>query len=48
MNAGAAILVGGLASNLEDGAKMAAESIDSGKAKAALSNLISVSNGASL
>jgi len=48
MNAGAGIYVGGLASNLKDGAMLAAESIDSGKAKQALANLVAVSNGASL
>ena len=45
MNAGAGMLVGGLASDLKDGAKIAAESIDSGKAKQALSDLVTVSNG---
>ena len=48
MNAGAGMLVGGLVSNLKDGAAMAAESIDSGKAKEVLKNLVAVSNGQSL
>lgn len=48
MNAGAGMLVGGLASDLKDGAKIAAESIDSGKAKQALGDLVAVSNGGAL
>ena len=48
MNAGAGMLVGGIASNLKDGAEIAAESIDSGKAKTALENLVAVSNGEAL
>ncbi len=48
MNAGAGMLVGGLASDLKEGAKIAAESIDSGKAKQTLSNLVAVSNGGML
>ena len=44
LNAGAAIYVGGKADTFEDGVKLAAELIDSGKAYAALEKLIEVSN----
>ncbi len=47
MNAGAGLLVAGLAENLKDGAEKAAQSIDSGAAKQALEKLIAVSNGKS-
>ncbi|EFL90253.1 anthranilate phosphoribosyltransferase [Ahrensia sp. R2A130] len=45
MNAGAGLHVAGLANDLKSGAEMAAESIDSGAAKAALANLVAASNG---
>ncbi len=44
MNAAAAVAAGGLAGDLVQGAAVAAEAIDSGKAKAALETLVSVSN----
>lgn len=44
LNAGAGLLVAGLAGNLKEGAQKAAQSIDSGAAAKALSNLVSVSN----
>ncbi len=44
MNAAAAVAAGGLASDLVQGAAVAAEAIDSGKARAALDTLVSVSN----
>ena len=44
MNAGAGLIVAGLATDLKSGAEMAAESIDSGKAAAALDKLVAVSN----
>ncbi len=46
VNAGAGLLVAGLAKDLKEGAALAAESIDSGKAKAALAKLVRVSNEA--
>lgn len=46
LNAGAGLHVAGLADNLKSGAAMAAQSIDSGNAKAALDKLVTVSNGA--
>ena len=46
LNAGAGLLVAGLAKNLKEGAALAAESIDSGKAKQALAKLVAVSNQA--
>jgi len=45
LNAGAALMLAGLASDIPNGIDMATESIDSGKAKAALETLIEVSNG---
>ena len=45
MNAAAAIVAGGLADFLPDGAGLAVESIESGKARAALEDLVKVSNG---
>ncbi len=45
MNAGAALMVAGKASLTQDGAKLARESIDSGRARGALDRLIAVSNG---
>ncbi len=44
MNAGAAILVGGLTDSLGEGMRLAAEAIDSGKAMEKLEELTSVSN----
>ena len=44
MNAAAAVAAGGLADDLQQGASVAAEAIDSGKARAALEKLKSVSN----
>ena len=40
LNASAAIVAGGAAENLKDGIRLAAESIDSGKAKVSLEKLI--------
>ncbi len=45
LNAGAALVVAGRAVDLKEGAAMAAESIDSGKASDRLALLIGVSNG---
>ena len=45
LNAGAAIYVGGKAASLEEGVKLAAEMIDSGKALAVLEKVIELSNG---
>ena len=45
MNAGAALMVAGKAALTEDGAKLARESIDSGRALKALERLVEVSNG---
>ena len=45
MNAGAALMVAGKAALTQDGAKLARESIDSGRALRALERLIKVSNG---
>ena len=44
LNAGAALYIGGKADSMKDGVALAAEIIDSGKAKAALDKLIEVSN----
>lgn len=44
LNAGAGLLVAGLASTLLQGSHMAAEAIDSGKAKETLAHLVEVSN----
>lgn len=44
LNAGAGLLVAGVAQNLREGAEKAAASIDSGAANEALSKLVSVSN----
>ena len=41
-NAAAALVVAGKAADLREGAKIAADSIDSGKAKAALEKLVSI------
>jgi anthranilate phosphoribosyltransferase len=45
LNAGAALVVAGLAANLAAGAKLAGEVIDSGKAADRLDRLVKVSNG---
>ena len=45
LNAGAALYIAGLADSVEAGIVTATESIDSGKAKAALAKLIKVTNG---
>ena len=45
MNAGAALMVAGKAALTEDAAKLARESIDSGRALSALDRLVQVSNG---
>ncbi len=45
MNAGAGFVVAGKVATLKDGIALAAESIDSGRAAAALERLIAVSNG---
>lgn len=44
MNAGAALYIGGKADNMENGIKLAAELIDSGKAMNTLEKLIELSN----
>ena len=47
LNAAAALIIAGKADTLKEGVALAAQSIDSGKAKAALDRLIAVSNGKS-
>ena len=44
MNAGAALIVAGRAGNLDDGVRMAADAIDSGRARAKLEALASITN----
>ncbi|MHA1572293.1 MAG: anthranilate phosphoribosyltransferase [Alphaproteobacteria bacterium] len=44
LNAGAALIVAGRAASLKEGAELAAQSIDSGKARAALDRLVAISN----
>ncbi len=44
MNAGAALMVAGKATLIADAARLARESIDSGRALAALDRLVAVSN----
>ena len=46
LNAGAALVVGGVADSLAEGLAMAFDAIDSGKAKAALDGLIELTNAA--
>ena len=46
LNAGAALVVAGKAADIAEGAKLAAESIDSGRALAALEKLVEVSSAA--
>ena len=45
LNAGASLVVAGRAADIREGAEMAADSIDSGRARAALERLVEVSNG---
>ena len=45
LNAGAALVVAGLAPDIAAGARLAAEVVDSGKARARLDKLVAVSNG---
>ncbi len=45
MNAAAALIVAGLASNLKDGAQMAVAAIDGGAAKATLETMAQISRG---
>jgi anthranilate phosphoribosyltransferase len=45
LNAAAALIVAGKAANLTDGAALAAHSIESGAAKAALERLVAITNG---
>ncbi len=47
LNAGAALVVAGKAADIADGVKLAAESIDSGRARTALEKLVEVSNATS-
>lgn len=44
MNAGAALVVTGVASDLADGIKKASEAIDSGKAAETLQGLVTITN----
>lgn len=44
LNAAAALIVGGRAATLMEGAKLAAQAIDSGAAKAVLANLVEITN----
>jgi len=44
INAGAALVIADKAENLKDGVALAAQAIDSGKAKATLDTLIAASN----
>ena len=44
LNAGAALYIGGKAETMEEGIKLAAELIDSGKAMETFEKLIAVSN----
>ena len=44
LNAGAAIYIGGKADSMQDGIKLAAELIDSGKALNALDSFVRLSN----
>ena len=46
LNSGAALYVSGSAANLPDGIKLAAESIDSGKARQKLQQLVELTNAA--
>jgi len=44
INAGASLIIAGRAADLREGAELAAESIDNGKARAALEKLVAISN----
>lgn len=44
LNAGATLYIGGLAASIQDGIRLAAESIDSGKAQAVLEKMAALSN----
>ena len=44
LNAGATLYIGGVADSIESGVKLAAETIDSGKAMKKLEELVRVSN----
>ncbi|MCH8218057.1 MAG: anthranilate phosphoribosyltransferase, partial [Planctomycetes bacterium] len=44
LNAAAAVIVGGLSDDFESALKIAAASIDEGKAQAALEKLVTISN----
>ena len=45
LNSGAALMIAGKAGDIKSGIALAAQSIDSGKAKAALAKLVEISNG---
>ena len=45
LNSGAALMIAGKAKDIKSGITLAAQSIDSGMAKAALAKLVEVSNG---
>jgi anthranilate phosphoribosyltransferase len=44
LNSGAALLIAGKAADLKAGAALAAQAIDSGKAKATLAGLVTITN----
>ncbi len=46
LNSGAALLIAGKAADLKAGAALAADAIDSGKAKATLAELVAITNRA--
>jgi anthranilate phosphoribosyltransferase len=46
LNGGAALYVGGSAATIQDGMRLAAESIDSGKASEKLARLVEMTNAA--
>jgi anthranilate phosphoribosyltransferase len=48
LNAAASLIIAGKAKDLKDGVAQAAQSIDSGSAKAALARLVAVSNGGTI
>ncbi|WP_323761295.1 anthranilate phosphoribosyltransferase [Maricaulis sp.] len=45
LNAGAALMLAGLASDIPEGTKLAAAAVDDGRAKAALTRMVAISNG---